>query len=515
DYLKALDPNMAMTIIWGESDSIIKKRDLETIYQRAPLQYKQFIEVKDYPNRSADHYFIQNRSAIFGGQDGVSAYHYEGAWKWLVGASWDVDAGDLKTNTYVYGDEAVTSGDPQVTHIVDRNWQTRSEYLIKVDESRVSQNFKKKLNSESRSLGFGWYKVGLSQNQARSLKKDRSILNIAKNHKLKMLALPNDYKSNQWAFKNPLGFDMNAEKAWDLVTDSKDVVIGVVDSGISHSHRDLFENIWVNEAELKGQKGVDDDGNGYVDDVRGYNFAVGSSDSSDRRGHGSLVSGLIGAIGDNGYGITGISWKTSMMSLNMFPNFWGDATLESSIKALNYAIDNGAQIINASWGQADDDLVPADGFKILEETIERAEQKGILFVAAAGNSNADNDVKGMIPATLDYPNIVSVGAMNRKGEKWAKSNYGKNNVHVMAPGAEIITTSHQGGTKMTSGTSLSAPIITGLAALMWSYNPDLTYAEVKQALIDSCTPNAALEDYSQCGGHVDAYRALDLVKSRY
>jgi subtilisin family serine protease len=356
-----------------------------------------------------------------------------------------------------------------------------------------------------------WYQAWLSRDQRIQLQQTPGLEKMGDNLTFEPLSLPNDFSTNLWHFKNPLGFDLRAEGAWAISTGSPEVVVGVVDSGIALGHRDLAPNIWVNQAEKDGKPGVDDDGNGYVDDVHGFNFAANQANAQDNRGHGTMVSGLIGAVGDNQFGVMGMSWQVKMMSLNMFPNLWGNATLSSAIAAINYAIDNGAHIINASWGQASSTKDEEPGYDLLREVIARAHEKGILFVAAAGNNAGNNDLTHMVPATLGNPNILSVGAINRRGQAWSKTNFGAQSVHVLAPGEEVMTTSQDGGTRYATGTSLSAPLVTGLAVLMLSVNPNLSPEQIIQILEQSCQPLAPLSSMSRCQGTLDAKLALDQV----
>ncbi len=506
DYLKNVDAKTAITLVWGEKDSIIKKNDVLEIFNKLSVDHKQFIEVLSYPNQQADHYFPQNKATFFGGQDGVSAYHHHGVWQWLVAAAWDAENGAPLTQPYLYGEKVGDSGKPGLFHKVTRSWQTRFEYVFKLKQAEPGAKVLS-LIPRTEVIGHGWFKAILNESQRQAVKRTGDVQYIGRNIEFKMLAEPNDLHRNQWAFFNDKGFDISALAAWDLSVGHEDIVVGVIDSGIQWSHGDLKENIWNNPAELNGTAGVDDDQNGYVDDIKGFHFLLNSPESNDTRGHGTMVSGMIGAKGNNGFGITGMAWNVKLMPLNMFPNLWGNATLDAAVKAMNYAVDNDVDIINASFGQADDDLVPDEGFNIFIEAVDRAERKGIPIVAAAGNSSGDNDKTGMIPATLPHSNIISVGAMNRYGEKWAKTNYGQNSVHVMAPGEEILTT-HTSGTRSPSGTSLSAPIVTGIIVLMLEQNPNLSPTEIKDILIQSCDVHPPLASMSQCGGYINAYKAV-------
>jgi subtilisin family serine protease/predicted esterase len=514
EYLQNIPQSTPVTIIWGQSDTVIHQPDQMEIYQRLSTDKKQLITVNDYPNQRADHYFIQNRRFVFGGQDGVSPFHYHGVWKWLVGAAWDLEAGGLSTSPYIYGDEAITTGLDQLSHQVMRNWEPVYDYIIKVDHSVDSSSLLQLLGAHQ-LIRKQWYQVWLTQKQLNELSRDSRVLSLSPNHTFKALTPPNDFLSSMWHFDQPSGFDLNALKAWELARDASHIRVAVVDSGIRRSHPDLRDNVWVNQIEAQGQPQVDDDNNGYVDDIYGFNFAANQPNSDDNRGHGTQVSGALGAIGNNGIGTVGMAWHVSMMPLNMFPNLWGNATLASAVRAIDYAIDNKAHIINASWGQATQaDVTKDPGFQLLYDTIERANQEGILFVAAAGNDGSNNDMSHMVPATLGNSNILSVGATARNGLSWNKSNYGAHAVHVMAPGQEILTTSHNGGVRYSSGTSLSAPLVSGLAALMLSANPDLSPQDIIQILERSCDPHPGLLEHSRCNGYLNAATALERAMKR-
>lgn len=295
------------------------------------------------------------------------------------------------------------------------------------------------------------------------------------------------------------GFDVNAEKAWDIQTGNKDLVVAVIDTGVDYNHPDLKENMWTNEAERTGKAGVDDDGNGYVDDIYGYDFASNRGDSNDDQGHGSHCAGTIGAKGDNGVGIAGVVWDVKIMGVK-FLDANGSGTLENALKAIDYATKMGAKIMSNSWG--------GGGFsETLKASIERSNAAGSLFVAAAGNDYSNNDSRPMYPASYQIPNVISVAAINNKGQLANFSNYGKASVHVGAPGVNI-TSSTNGGYYSFSGTSMATPHVSGVAALILSNEPDLTNLELKQRLIATAKPIAGLKGKVSSSGMVDAYAAL-------
>jgi len=257
-----------------------------------------------------------------------------------------------------------------------------------------------------------------------------------------LVTTPNDPQFNQlWGLDNTgqtggtSDADIDAPEAWDIHTGSSDVVIAVIDTGVAYNHTDLNDgtkrNIWTNDVELNGTPGFDDDGNGYIDDIHGWDFVGEDNDPTDYYTHGTHVSGTIAAIGNNGEGITGVNWNTSITPLRIFGAFgYGDTA--KAIEAILYAANNGAKVINASWG--------GGGFsQALYDAISYANDKGCLFVAAAGNSSNDNDTNPFYPASYDLPNIISVAATNHNDNLASFSNYGVTSVDVAGPGVNILS----------------------------------------------------------------------------
>jgi len=258
------------------------------------------------------------------------------------------------------------------------------------------------------------------------------------NYVLRAMATPNDPQFNQlWGLHNTgqtggtPDADIDAPEAWDIHTGSPDAVIAVTDTGVAHGHTDLTGNMWANDPELNGIPGVDDDGNGYVDDLNGWDFVGEDNDPTDYFAHGTHVAGTIAAIGNNAEGITGVNWLASIMPLRIFGAFgYGDTA--KAIEAITYAADNGANVINASWG--------GGGFsQALYDAISYANNRGCLFVAAAGNSGDDNDINAFYPASYDLPNIISVAATEHNDNLAWFSNFGATSVDVAAPGLNVLS----------------------------------------------------------------------------
>ena len=297
------------------------------------------------------------------------------------------------------------------------------------------------------------------------------------------------------------GVDIGAVAAWDIHTGSRDMVVAVIDTGVDYNNPDLKDNIWVNEAELNGKPGVDDDNNGYVDDVYGYNFAMERPNGMDDHGHGTHCSGTIGASGDNGTDIVGVNWHVRIMAVK-FLGADGSGSLVAALKSINYAVDNGAKVLSNSWG--------GGGFsQALLESIQRSNEKGALFIAAAGNDGANNDSRAFYPAGYKVPNILSVAAIDNQGNLARFSNYGRTTVHVAAPGVDVYSTI-VGEKKFDfwSGTSMATPHVSGVTALLWSKEPTLTPAEVKERIIKTVVRMPSLSGKIITGGLVNAYNAL-------
>lgn len=236
------------------------------------------------------------------------------------------------------------------------------------------------------------------------------------------------------------GADINTPEAWEISTGGEEVVIAVIDSGVAYSHPDLASNMWTNPGEdpwsdpndPTAGNGIDDDGNGKVDDWRGWDFVDGNNDPMDYNGHGTHVAGTIAAMGNNGDGITGVMWRARMMPLR-FLNADGMGWVSDAIYAIEYAVENGARAINASWGTT-------SFSQSLLSAIQLCRDEGVLVVAAAGNSAANIDISPFYPASYNLPNIISVAATDQRDNLAPFSNWGPSTVDVTAPGVTIYST---------------------------------------------------------------------------
>ena|GEM_PF-2732700 len=279
-----------------------------------------------------------------------------------------------------------------------------------------------------------------------------------------------------------VGVDMNAELGWDVTTDATGLVVAIIDSGIHVNHEDLRANLWVNGDEIPGD-GIDNDRNGYIDDVNGMNAEDGNGSIDDTGGHGTNVAGCVAALGNNGLGVVGVAWRAKLM-ICKFGDFDNDIPSENILACMDYAIKNGANIINCSFGGTT--RTAAEFAKIKE-----ARDAGILVIVSAGNSgrffdNGNSDRRPLYPANYALDNIVSVGSINRTGAVSDFSNYGTC-VSISAPGEEIVTTANSDveGLKyeQTDGTSFAAPYVAGVAALVKSKFPGEGYLKDIERLL--------------------------------
>jgi subtilisin family serine protease len=337
-----------------------------------------------------------------------------------------------------------------------------------------------------------------------------NVLYAEPNYRLEALTTtPNDPD-----FGALYGMDkIDAPEAWDIATGNGSVVVGVIDTGVDYTHPDLNDNIWTNAAEAGGVAGVDDDGNGYVDDVHGYDFVNNDGDPFDDHYHGTHVSGTIGGEGNNGIGVAGVNWDVQIMGLKFLDSGGGGYT-EGAIAALEYATmmrttyGVNIRVTSNSWGGGAYD--PA-----LLDAINASGAAGILFVAAAGNSGLDADFDPMYPAAYDSDNIISVAATDSSDNIAYFSNWGLNSVDLGAPGVDTLSTMPGSSYGYLSGTSMATPHVSGVAALAWSLNPNATPAEIRSAILSNVDPIDALNTSGPTpvatGGRLNAFKTLQAL----
>jgi subtilisin family serine protease len=340
---------------------------------------------------------------------------------------------------------------------------------------------------------------------------------VEPNYLLPIQAVPNDpLLQRQWALKDTgvavselKGIEMI--KAWDLNQGFSGVVIAVIDTGVDYNHEDLSANIWQNPGEIPGN-GIDDDQNGYIDDIIGWDFvdahrgavgedfAIPDNDPMDSHGHGTHVAGIAAAVGNNGLGIAGVAWNCKIMPLRAgYKTIKGGMMVAShhAARAIIYAADNGAHIINLSWAGKHKSI-------LVERAIAYAAESGVLVCAAGGNKNTSDP---SYPAAFDNAAIISVGSVDRHGKKAFSSNYG-DWLDVSAPGVAIYSTYPNNQYRYMSGTSMATPVVSGIAALIWSLNPDQTNLQVKDLILNSVDYLESLIGKVFTGGRVNANNAL-------
>lgn len=338
--------------------------------------------------------------------------------------------------------------------------------------------------------------------------------------------IPNDtHFSKLWGLRNTgqsggtVDADIDASNAWDIHKGSMGVVVAIIDTGVDYNHPDLQANIWTNPGETGGGKetnGIDDDGNGYVDDWRGWDFQAaypGDNDPMDGNGldgayHGTHVAGTVGAKGNNGQGVVGVCWNVKLMALR-FLDWTGEGTTANAIRAIDYATYNGAHLSNNSYG--------GYGGESYEGAIERARSNGKLFIAAAGNASINTDYTSHYPSCCDIDNVISVLATDHNDNLAPYSNFGPYSVDVGAPGGtedttqgnyNIYSTKKDNAYQYHAGTSMASPHVAGLVALIKAHRPSLNWWQVKTILMKSVDPKSSLSGKCATQGRINAYSAL-------
>jgi subtilisin family serine protease/subtilisin-like proprotein convertase family protein len=384
--------------------------------------------------------------------------------------------------------------------------------------------------------------------------------------------IPNDPRfGEQWDWRNtgqnggtPMD-DIHAPQAWDVTTGNRRIVVSVMDTGIDYNHPDLYQNIWINQAEIpltRRSHLVDVDGDGLItfadlnnpinqgafkitdvnhdgridaadilapmvldaqghdtglggwaypgntldgdtahpNDFVGWNFVDNNNKPYDDNSHGTHVAGTIGAMGNNGLGVAGINWQTSLMAVR-FLNGDGNGSLGNFIDGLNYAVAHGARISNNSWSGADNS-------QVLYDAINNARAHGHVFVAAAGNDGTNTDVNPAFPSSFNLDNIVSVAASDRNDHLAGFSNYGAATVDLAAPGVDILSTTPFSSYSVFSGTSMATPHVAGALALVWGLHPTWSYRQVINQVLNTVDRIPALQGKLVTGGRLDLAAAV-------
>lgn len=370
-----------------------------------------------------------------------------------------------------------------------------SNYFSELNPLRQTQSTKKRSGSpDKREL-----ELGLVKDQTNAVVDEPS-------------ALFNDPAIKQaWGLKKS-----DAARAWSVSQGNKSTIIAVIDTGIDEKHEDLKNNLWTNPGESgldakgkdKASNGVDDDQNGFIDDVHGWNFVSGNNRLTDNHGHGTHIAGIIGAEAGNNKGIIGISPNVSLMVLKYFdPKVPNTDNLKNTIASIRYAVKMGAHIINYSGGGTD---YSQDEF----EAVEMAEKKGVLFVAAAGNERSNSDQHHYYPADYSLKNIISVTAIDPTTEVLSSSNYGILTVDIAAPGQNILSCLPQNSYGLMTGTSQATAFVTGAASLVMSHkNQYFKAAEVKKYILATGDSSTSLMAKTKTSRQLNLFKALTILGS--
>lgn len=327
---------------------------------------------------------------------------------------------------------------------------------------------------------------------------------------------------SQWALRNTAvaGADLMMIRAWDITRGTGGVVVAVLDTGIDYFHPDLAGNIWTNPGEPNCASVNDNDNNGFTADCRGWNFIARNNHPMDDNGHGSHVSGTIGAMGNNGTGIAGMMWNVKIMPLKVL-NSSGDGTIADEVAAIQYAVKHGARVINASFA--------GDSYSLTEaNALWAANAAGVLLTTAAGNGHngpggTNNDIKPVYPGNHGLPNIITVAATDSHDRLATFSNYGPATVHVAAPGTAILGAVPAGlersfcgmspypGYAYCDGTSMATPYVSGLAGLLFDYYPDFSPSQVRATVLAYSDQLSTLKG-KIIYGRINAYRSLSSLQ---
>ena len=391
------------------------------------------------------------------------------------------------------------------------------EVLIKVrpgTNEKTVKTIAQKLSAKViAKLGdLGWVHVKLRKGQTvndavAEFSKMADVEEVQPNYYYRLLATPNDA-----LWSNLYGMvKISAPAAWDLTTGSADVVVADIDTGLDYTHEDLSGNAWTNPGEIPNN-GIDDDNNGFIDDYYGYDFRYNDPDPQDENAHGTHTAGTIGAVGNNSIGVAGVNWHVRIIGIKIYSAAADDTTSAMLINAYNYVRMmklRGVNIVatNNSYGGCPE----ACGTDIaVRQALDAMGEAGILNVFAAGNSGTDNDKFPFYPASWDSPSILSVGGSDQNDNRIF--NYGATSVDVAAPGSIIMSTVPAAKQPAKywnlSGTSMSAPHVTGAAALLAAYNPTLSAASIKATLINSADVLPAFIGANRAGGRLNVFRAL-------
>lgn len=324
--------------------------------------------------------------------------------------------------------------------------------------------------------------------------------------------------SKLWAFNQKNGMDVIG--AYDMLPAraAKEIIVAVADTGVDHNHEDLKDIMWSNEKEIPGN-GIDDDNNGYIDDIHGINTLVRDAQGNATMNtmashwHGTHVAGTIAATQNNGVGIAGVANNVKIMAIRVVPDD-ADELDSDIVEGFLYAAKNGASVINCSFGKKNN-----EGGMVVRDTMNAIARKGVLVVVSAGNDSMgpfswhDIDTNRKFPASFDSANMIVIASTQADGKMSSFSNVGKIGVDVASPGSNIYSTINNGKYSMASGTSMAAPNASGVAAMIMGYYPNLSVSSVKKIMMDTATKVPAFKDQVVSGGRINLKAALEKAKS--
>jgi subtilisin family serine protease len=433
--------------------------------------------------------------------------------------------------TYVYKNEWIAKFDSS-TETVRESLYTASmdlagipdQFMGPLSQNTITLQFDRSLNDRG-TFAFSSTKAHDPTQLKEALEKEAAFEFLEPNFVVWTDAIPNDTSFDElWGLHNTGqtsgtdDADIDAPEAWDISAGTGSTVIGVIDTGIDYTHPDLEDNIWVNPIECPDgigacvEDGVDDDGNGFIDDFHGYDFANEDNDPFDDNSHGTHVAGTIGAVGDNNLGVSGVNPNAKVMALK-FLSGGGFGNLQDAVEAVEYSTrmkrDHDINIIatNNSWG--------GGGFsQALYDAIEAAGNEGQLFIAAAGNSNNNNDNVPSYPSGYDLDNIISVAATDHNDNRAGFSSFGATTVDLGAPGVDVLSTTPNNTYQEFSGTSMASPQVAGAVALIADTAPEFTIQEIKEVIMNSTDPVDDLDSITVTGGRLNLLLAMEQLGMR-
>ena len=407
---------------------------------------------------------------------------------------------------------------PEGTEKKDKDEEVFDWYRVKLPEEKVT--IKGEFNQETSKIASSNPKAKDLQKVIDTFKEDPNVEAVEPNFVVKILATPNDPyfpTSGAWgqSYLDLYGMhNIDVDLAWDQTTGSNTIIVADIDTGVDRNHPDIAANMWVNSGETPNN-GVDDDGNGYIDDYNGWDWYNNDNDPMDDHGHGTHTVGTIAAVGNNSTGVVGVNWTSRIMALK-FLGAGGSGYLSDGIAALQYAADNGAHVSSNSWGCSCNSFA-------MDDAIKYEHDRGMVVAVAAGNSNGDT--LNHSPASSDH--AIAVAATDNHDNKASFSNYGQK-IDVAAPGVNILslkastspmcTASRTVGTQYcrVSGTSMATPHVAGLAALLLANNPTLSNEEVRQIIRHGADDIGTTgKDIFYGYGRINAKGSMDLSLGSY